>query len=224
MKKKTEDGRAVACQETDTIEADFNDVLTFLQAVVVKALRVADASPSLRAVKRVSECFRRWSSHHLVPLTNPSTAAQQEQLGLMVVLSNAITRLQNAEALLQDVAAQRKANREMKGWDCLPTTAKRTILEDSASDGLNNPSAPPQSLHRFLNARNATDLQADFDLTYVGPNLYLPEYFRQDLLQGHILETPQPRRSHRSVLPPHTYSIGWPSELIAECDAGKGHI
>ena len=46
------------------------------------------------------------------------------------------------------------------------------------------------TIHRFLNTRNATALQADCSLTYVGNNIYLPTSFFQALLQGHILAIP----------------------------------
>ena len=46
------------------------------------------------------------------------------------------------------------------------------------------------TIHRFLNARNATDHQSDCSLTYAGNNIYLPTSFCQALLQGHILAIP----------------------------------
>ena len=49
----------------------------------------------------------------------------------------------------------------------------RTILAESAANGLTIPLAPPLSIHRFLNARNATAQQADFALTYLGNNIFL---------------------------------------------------
>ena len=103
------------------------------------------------------------------------------------MLTNVANRLHTAEALRPVVAAQRKAEKETKGWDRLPPTAKRVILAASATTGTSIPTSPPPTIHRFLNARNATDLQADCSLTYAGNNIYLPTYFCQALLQGHIL-------------------------------------
>ena len=102
------------------------------------------------------------------------------------------TRLHTAEALRPVVAAQRETDKETKGWDCLPTTAQRVILAASATTGTSILKSPPPTIHRFLNTRNATALQADCSLTYAGNNLYLPTSFCQALLQGHILAIPDP--------------------------------
>ena len=84
--------------------------------------------------------------------TPPHKAAPQDHSGLTGVLSEVATRLQNAESLLHVVAAQRKADRETRGWYRLLQTAQWLILAASTSDGLTIPSAPPPSIHRFLNA------------------------------------------------------------------------
>ena len=68
--------------------------------------------------------------------------------------------------------------------------AQRVILAASASDCINIPPSLPQSIHRFLNAHNATALEPDCALTSTGHNLYLPMSFFQALLQGHILAIP----------------------------------
>ena len=91
-------------------------------------------------------------------------------------------RLQNAELLRTVVAAQRKAEIETNGWDCLPPMDQRIILEVRESDGPKIMWTPPQSIHHLLNAINATALQADYALTYAGHNLYLSMSFCQDLL------------------------------------------
>ena len=52
--------------------------------------------------------------------------------------------------------------------------------------------SPPPTIHRFLNARNETALQANCSLTYAGNNIYLPTSFCQALLQGNILDIPDP--------------------------------
>ena len=83
-------------------------------------------------------------------------------------------------------------DKETKGWDRLPPTAQRVILAMSATTGTSIPTSPPPTIHRFLNARNATDLQADCSLTYAGENIYLTASFFQALLQGHILAIPDP--------------------------------
>ena len=56
--------------------------------------------------------------------------------------------------------------------------------------GMKVPVVALAAIHRFLNARNATDLQADCSLTYAGNKIYLPTSFCQALLQGHILDIP----------------------------------
>ena len=85
------------------------------------------------------------------------------------------------------VAKQPKTEKETKRWDRLPSTAQRVILAASATNGTSIPTLTPTNIHRFLNARNATALQADCALTYAGNNLYLPTSLCQALLQGHIL-------------------------------------
>ena len=66
---------------------------------------------------------------------------------------------------LSVVAAQRETDKETKGWDRLPPTAKRLILAASATTETSIPKSPPPTIHCFLNARNSTALQADCLLT-----------------------------------------------------------
>ena len=70
-------------------------------------------------------------------------------------------QLHTAEALRPVVAAQRDAEKETKGWNRLPPTDQRVILEASATTGTSIPTSPPSAIHRLLNARNTTALQAD---------------------------------------------------------------
>ena len=100
--------------------------------------------------------------------------------------------MHTAEALCPVVSGQSEVEKETKGWDSLPPTAQCAILAASATTGTSIPTSRPHIIHRFLNARNATALQADFSLTYAGNNIYLPTYFCQALLQGHILSIPDP--------------------------------
>ena len=49
-------------------------------------------------------------------------------------------------------------------------------------------------------------LQADFSLTYIEKNLYLPTSFCKDFFQGHFLEIPgldSPTEMHRLITPPY---------------------
>ena len=123
-------------------------------------------------------------------LPKPPTPASQDHMGLTDVLTDVATRLHTAEALRPVVAAQCEMDKETKGWDHLPPTSQRFILAVSATIGTSIPTLPPPTIHRFLNARNLTALQADFSLTYAGNNIYLPTSFCQALLQGHILAIP----------------------------------
>ena len=59
-------------QETDAITSDCNNVLDLLQAVTVKAPRVAAAPLSLRMGKRMREWFCCCSTHHISPLSTTS--------------------------------------------------------------------------------------------------------------------------------------------------------
>ena len=83
-------------------------------------------------------------------------------MGLTDVLIDVKTRLHTAEALGLVVAAQREMDKETKGWERLPPTAQRVILAASATTGTSIPTSPPPTIHRFLNARNATALQEYF--------------------------------------------------------------
>ena len=125
-------------------------------------------------------------------LTKPPTLAPQDHMGLTDVLTDVATRLHTAEVLCPVVAAQRKMDKETKGWDRLPPTAQRVILVASATTGTSIPTSPPPTVHRFLNARNLTALQANLSLTYSEENIYLPTSFCQALLQGHILAISDP--------------------------------
>ena len=116
----------------------------------------------------------------------------QDHMGLTGVLINVVTRLHTVEALCPVVAAQHKAEKDTRGWDSLPPAAQRVILAASATTGTSIMTSPPPTIHRFLNVRNATSLQANCSLTYTGNNIYLPTYFCQDLLQGNILAIPDP--------------------------------
>ena len=80
----------------DAIASGCNNFLDFLQAVSVKTFWVEADPLSLRTDKRESNWFRRWSSHHLDPLTTPLIAAPQDQSGLMLVLSDVTIRIQNS--------------------------------------------------------------------------------------------------------------------------------
>ena len=110
----------------------------------------------------------------------------------MGVLTDVATRLHTAEALLPVVVAQCEAEKDTKGWNRLPPTTQRVILAAIATTGTSIPNLPPPTIHRFLNKRNVTALQADCSLTYAGNNIYLPPSFCQALLQGHILTIPDP--------------------------------
>ena len=160
--------------------------------MALKAPRVQAAPLSLQAYKRATGWFRQWADINLKFQVPPNKAASQDHSVLTVVFSEVATYMQNKEALCPVAAAQHEADREMHGWDHLPPTSRRVILTPSAADGLTILSAPPPSIHCFLNTRNATELQADCALTYSGNNIFLPTTFCQALLQGRILAIPVP--------------------------------
>ena len=172
-----------------TITDDCDDVLAFTQAVAIKSPRVIAAPLSLHADKRARVWFQRWT---YVNLPTPPKPAPQDNLGLTGVLTDVATRLHTSEALRPAVSAHHEAEKEKKGWDRLPPTAQRVILAASATTGTSILNSPTPTIHRFLNARNATAIQADCSLTYAGNNIYLTTSFCQDLLQGHILDIPYP--------------------------------
>ena len=110
-------------------------------------------------------------------LSKPPTPAPQDHLGLTNVLIDIATRLHTAEALRPVVAAQSKIEKGTKGWDHLPPTSQRVILAASATTGTSIATSPPPTIHRFLNVRNVTALQAYCLFTYAGNNIYLPTSF-----------------------------------------------
>ena len=172
-----------------TITENCDDVLYFLQAVVVKSPQVTVAPLSLHADKSARVWFCRWTDINLPTLPNP---ASQDHMGFTGVLTDVATSLHTAEALLPVVAAQREVEKETKGWDRIPLTAQRVILAASATNRTSILTSPPPTIHRFLNVRNAAALQTDFSLTYTMNNFYLPTSLCLDLLQGHILDIPDP--------------------------------
>ena len=66
------------------------------------------------------------------------------------------------------------------------------MLSVSADNALTITSSLPLSIHRFINAHNAMEIQSHYTLTYSGNNIFLPTAFFQTLLQGHILAIPDP--------------------------------
>ena len=204
--KKISTKDATASNARDRIAADFNNILAFLQAVALKAPRVQAAPLSLQAYKRATGWFRQWADINLKFQVPPNKAASQDHSVLTGVFSEVATYMQNKEALCPVAAAQHEADREMHGWDHLPPTSRRVILTPSAADGLTILSAPPPSIHCFLNTRNATELQADCALTYSGNNIFLSTGFYQTLLQVHILAIIYPNTSTSLYLIPTTPS------------------
>ena len=188
-KAKQASVETAAARTLATIADDCDNVLAFLQAIAVKSPRVIVAPLSLLADKHARIWSQQWTD---VNLPKPPTLSPQDHLGLTGVRTNVATRLHTAEALRPVVAAQPKAEKETKGWDCLPPKAQRVILVASATTGTSISTSLPPTIHCFLNAINVTALQDDCLLTYAGNNIYLPTSFCQALLQGHILAIPDP--------------------------------
>ena len=189
-KTKQSSAKTATAETFATIADNCDDVLAFLQDIAIKFTRVLASPLSLHAEKRARIWSQQWTD---VNLTKPPTPAPRDHLGLTGVLTNAATWLHTSEALRLVVSAQRKA--EKKRQRC--GTASHQQLSASSWRRALPPEPPfrpcrPPNIHRFLNARNATSLQADYSLTYAGNNIYLPTYFCQALLQGHILTIPDP--------------------------------
>ena len=68
----------MASQEIDAIEANCNNVLSFLQDDAVKAHIVVASPLYLHAYKHDQEWFHHWSTHHITPLSTPLATAPQE--------------------------------------------------------------------------------------------------------------------------------------------------
>ena len=122
----------------------------------------------------------------------PPKPFPRDHTGLTGILSDVVARLKTAEALRPVIAVQCEAEKSTKGLECLLPTDQRVILASSATNRTSISTSPHPTLHRFLNTRNATALQAGYALTYAGNNLYLPTSFWKALLQGHILVIPDP--------------------------------
>ena len=161
---------------TDKIASDYDDILAFFQAVTVKALWVAAITLSLYADKCARDWFFHWTAHHIISLS------PQDYSRLTGVLIEEAMRIQNAESLRPVSMVQRYSDIETRGYYRLPQTMTRIILEAGAVDSIIILSAPLPLIHRLLNAREATALQADFALTYTGHIIYIPTSFYQYLL------------------------------------------
>ena len=173
---------AMARNTTYGTAANRNGTLAFLQVVELKAPQVQAALISLRADKHAAGSFRQWADRNLEHQAPPNKAAPQDQSGLTGVLSEVATRLQNIEALRPIVAEQRKADRETCSWYHLLPKSQRIIFASSTADRVTILSAPPPSIHRFLN-----NVQAHCGLTYSVKNIFFPTALCQALLQDHIL-------------------------------------
>ena len=101
----------MASQEIYAIAANFNNVLVFLQAIVVKVPRIAAAPLSLCADKHAWYWFRHWSYHHLSLFSTPLDATPQGHSGITGVLNNVAMRLQNEESLHLIITAKREADK-----------------------------------------------------------------------------------------------------------------
>ena len=89
-------GKSRVRQDMDNITDDSNEVLDILQALTVKATRVKDHPLSLHRYKRTRDWFGRSSSHHVIAITTPITAAPQYHLEITELLSNVAIWLQKA--------------------------------------------------------------------------------------------------------------------------------
>ena len=168
---KTTEKSVMACNAMEKIAADCDDILSFLQAVAVKAQQFADIPLLMCAGKRAQAWFYRCLAHHLASLFTPVTAAPQDHSILTRVLINVTKRLHNVEYLCPIVAVYCEDDRDMRGWDHLPLTLQLVILAASANNSLTIPSAPPPLVHQFLNARNARAFQAYSALIYMVHNI-----------------------------------------------------
>ena len=162
-KGKQATAETAAAEMLATIADDCDNVLVFLQAVAIKYPRVLLAPLSLLTDKNALVWFQRWIDVNLPKLLTP---APQDHLGLTGVLTDVTTQMHTAKALRTVVAAHREMDKETKGWYHLPPTAQYVILAASATAGTSILISPLPTIHRFVNARNMTALQADFLLTY----------------------------------------------------------
>ena len=101
-----------------TIAANCDDVLDFLQAVIVKSPWITAVPLLLCTDKCARVWFRRWAGNKLPPTTN----APKYHRGITGVLNDVVTSLQHAKYICPVIVEQRKSDKETKGWDCLPPT------------------------------------------------------------------------------------------------------
>ena len=107
----TEKKRKATTDTLATITDNCYEVLPFFHVVLVKSPEVIDAPLYLCTDKCVCVCFRRWSE---INLTASSKTSPQDHTGIMGVLSDVVTRLQNTEVICPVVAAQSKMKKETK--------------------------------------------------------------------------------------------------------------
>ena len=73
----------------------------------------------------------------------PTRARLQDHTGMTGVLNDVATRLQKPESLFPGIVAQRKADKETKGWYDLSPMAQQVILATRAFDRTPLPPFPP---------------------------------------------------------------------------------
>ena len=87
---------ATARDATDVITANCDNILAFLQAVALKALRVQTAPLSLRADNCARGWFCQWMDIHIIQHPTHHKNAPQDHSGLTRVLVLIAMRFQNA--------------------------------------------------------------------------------------------------------------------------------
>ena len=192
-----------------TIAYDFDDVLDLLQAVAVKSQRFIAAPLSLsvdKCTRLVLSLDRRQPPHaSQSSFTRPHGSHRcPDQRG------DPVAHCRSTPPYCR--LPLRGGKGYQGGGGRLPPTAQHIILAASATTGTSIPTSPPTTIHRFLNARNATALHTDYSLTYAGKNIYFLTTFFQAHLHGQILDITDPAAPTRLLHLVTPLSSGGPAK------------
>ena len=197
-----------------TIAYNCDNVLSFFQAMAVKLPQVTAAPLSIHAGKRayLVMSLDRHKSHYAAQDGPPRSHRSHRNLDRRG--NQATNRGSNPPCR----CIPERGRKGDQGMRPSPTDVLARCPVGKLHQQISIPTSPLPNLHRFLNARNLTDLQADCALTYAGNNLYLPTSLCQALPQGHILAIPD--LDIPTGLPPHLT----PLSSAGPVNAQKGSI
>ena len=151
--------------------------LTILQAVAVNLPQVTTAPLYIRAGKR-AHLVMSLDRHESPYASQDGPTRSHRSHGHLERRGNQATNRGSNPPCHCSPARGRKGDQGMRPF---PNDGLAICPVGKIHQQISIPISPLPTLHRFLNTRNLTDLQADCALTYAGNNLYLPTSLCQDL-------------------------------------------